>query len=662
MTKLMTKVYRILLLLTFSLLFNGCGTSTVQDSTQTAVGQSPAGQSGAALTSQGKYDLANNLYSQAMLSSEPKRSQLLMQSLTLCSQVLDDPQILPQLYSQSRQLCIETIQQVSSQSLSPAEKNNFILLAAKNYLLNQQPVQALQMLEQNFNSSQVEQWSQYYQLRADALYQTDQASSAVRELMIRQDLLTDPLAIEQNQLLIWKYLSVIPDDQLEQLLQAETRTTDNVFRGWLSLSQIFRQGHTSPAFNQQISLWLQVNPSHPADLQFINKIIAARESAIFRPSQIAVLLPGSEKFVKPAQAIMDGINAAHYARPIAYNLLLRFYDSSNQQQFLDTYQEAVNNGAELIIGPLSKQNLQLLSESFSLPVPTLALNSLENLTRASQSGEIKTPSPSMEVSPPVAAPHPDALPLQKRYAANLYQFGLSPESDARRVADKAWRDGHFYAAILAPDSNWGKRMQSAFKQRWGSLGGIVADTVFYPPTAQDFSESIKGLLHIQQSNERRRLVGQVIGREVEFTPRRRQDIDMVFMAAFPKQARQIPLQIIYHHGETLPVYSTSHIVSSYEDRKNNIDIDGVYFSDMPWLLGQDENAISHSGEYPGILYQRLFTLGVDSYQIAPYIQYLRENPSESIQGESGQLSVSTDGYVIRTLPWVKFKEGVIETN
>jgi outer membrane PBP1 activator LpoA protein len=691
MSKLMTKVYRVLLLLAISLLFSGCGTSTVKDNTQTAIGESSTSRASTFLSSQGKFDLAESLFNKAMLTPMPERNQLLMQSLTLCSEVLDDSKIMPDLYAQSRQLCMQGINQISPQSLSIAEKNSFILLAAKNLLLNQQPTQALHLLAEDFNTDQVELWSQYHTLRAEGLYQTDHASKAVRELMLRQDLLSDPQAIEQNQFLIWKYLSSIPNDKLEQLIHNETMTQNNIFLGWLTLSKLFRQDHDIPAFDRDFSLWLQTNPAHPADVQFINKIIAARENAIFKPAQIAVLLPMKGKLAKPAKAIIDGLVASHYTRPISNNLQLRFYDSSNSQKIWDTYQKAISNGAKLIIGPLSKQSLQILSQSMSLPVPTLALNSLEHLQ--SPQHKIKSPqlgnkSPQLEKNSLQSASnthtnesslqatgsqttnqllnHKQAFgyqqAVQNHRTQNLFQFGLSPESDARRVADKAWKDGHFYASILIPDSDWGKRMQSAFQQRWEKLGGIVADTVVYPPTAQDFSDLIKSLLHIEQSKERRLLVSQTIGRKVEFTPRRRQDIDMVFMAAFPQQARQIPLQIIYQHGETLPVYASSHIISSYHNRKNNIDLDGVHFADMPWMLGKDNNAISLSNHYQSILFQRLFTLGVDSYRISPYLQYLSENPSESIVGESGQLSISNHGYVIRTLPWVTFSDGIIQQN
>ena len=135
---------------------------------------------------------------------------------------------------------------------------------------------------------------------------------------------------------------------------------------------------------------------------------------------------------------------------------------------------------------------------------------------------------------------------------------------------------------------------------------------------------------------------------------------MLFMAAFPRQAKQIPLQIIYHHGETIPVYATSHIIDNYYDSRKNIDMDGVIFSDMPFLLGIAPQAASLQNSYQNTLYQRLFAMGVDSYQVAPYVNYLADNPSESVAGDTGQLSINYAGHIIRSLPWASFSQGKVK--
>jgi len=79
----------------------------------------------------------------------------------------------------------------------------------------------------------------------------------------------------------------------------------------------------------------------------------------------------------------------------------------------------VDEGAELIIGPLGREQVSQLSALEQLPVPTLAVNYSE-----------------------------DSEP-----AGNLYQFGLSAEDEARQVAQRAWVEGHRTAMILTTDAS-----------------------------------------------------------------------------------------------------------------------------------------------------------------------------------------------------------------
>ena len=192
------------------------------------------------------------------------------------------------------------------------------------------------------------------------------------------------------------------------------------------------------------------------------------------------------------------------------------------------------------------------------------------------------------------------------------------------------------------------------------MGGVVSNSIVYQEELHDFSDVIKSMLNIDQSEVRKKEISRTIGRKVEFTPRRRQDIDMIFMAALPRQAKQIPLQITYHYGHDIPVYSTAHIVANYHNSRKNIDMDGVRFFDMPFLLGHTENTISQNSRYPNALYQRLFAMGVDSYQLAPYVNYLYQNPSESFAGDSGQITIDYNGHIIRHSPWATFDQGEIK--
>ena len=80
---------------------------------------------------------------------------------------------------------------------------------------------------------------------------------------------------------------------------------------------------------------------------------------------------------------------------------LQVYDTS-QRRLQDIYNEAVSNGAQMIIGPLRSAGVRTLIGLDALPVPTISLN------------RIKT----KNLSGP----------------KNLYQFGLSPLDEMEQIA------------------------------------------------------------------------------------------------------------------------------------------------------------------------------------------------------------------------------------
>ncbi len=621
----------VILILSF---LSGCGgTSTTKHKTSEPVSQTVSKSAIAEMSHTQKLAYAEQLFESALSTQTLQKNQLLIKALSICTQVLSAAELSTEQLDYTQQLSAKIISQLELEMLTTEQNNRYQLALAAINLKNFQASKTLDILNSvHFNSP--EQLAAAHKIRAMALFQLDQKVNAIKELIVRQDYLDTDAQKRNNLNLIWRYVGSLSSYDTSSTAEQQDSLSNNerIYKGWLELAAILRDSHDPDTLNHAINFWLQSYPGHPADRAFIQAILQARQNAILNIHHIAVLLPLQGKLAKPALAIRDGILASHYHSPISNDLELRFYDTSNDDHIWLTYQKAIDNGADFIIGPLAKSNLEVLAESSELNVPTLALNSLENTSAMSTTTGIK----------------------------NLFQFGLSPEAEARHVARKGRLDGHYYAAIIAPQNHWGKRMQSAFSQQWQQSGGVIVDTAAYDPQAQDYSATIKSLLNIDQSEARKKQLSRTINRKVEFTPRRRQDIDMLFMAAFPRQAKQIPLQIIYHHGETIPIYSTAHIVSNYHSPKQNIDMDGVLFSDMPFLLGAKPDAVSlQSSSYQNTLYKRLFAMGVDSYQLAPYVRFLQTNAAESFAGDTGQLTIEPDGHIIRTMPWATFKQGNI---
>ncbi len=144
---------------------------------------------------------------------------------------------------------------------------------------------------------------------------------------------------------------------------------------------------------------------------------------------------------------------------------------------------------------------------------------------------------------------------------DLYQFGLLPEDEARQAADAAIQNEHFNAVTLVPAGHWGGRMIEGFRSHYETLGGVVLESSRYNSEASDYGRPIQMLLNLDSSYARERRLQNTIGRDVRFEPRRRQDIEVIFMAAMPRQARLLEPQLEFHRAGDLPVYATSHVFS-----------------------------------------------------------------------------------------------------
>jgi outer membrane PBP1 activator LpoA protein len=280
----------------------------------------------------------------------------------------------------------------------------------------------------------------------------------------------------------------------------------------------------------------------------------------------------------------------------------------------------VRDGAQFVIGPLRKEEVEALAQRGNLTAPVLALNTIDS----------------------------NWLP------AGLYQFGLAPEEEARQVAERAWLDGHTRAAMITPNGPWGTRIAQAFRDRWTELGGQVVTSAGYESQENDYAAPLRAMFALDASDRRHNQVENVLGRSLEFTPRRRQDVDFIFLAAFPRQARLLRPQIKFHHATDLPVYATSHVFTGTMAPEEDRDMDGAVFGDMPWVLeGLQPAALKrHEGQMA-----RLVALGVDAYNLLRYLRLLENYPAERYEGGTGELQLDDKRRVQRQLAWARFISG-----
>ena len=470
--------------------------------------------------------------------------------------------------------------------------------------------------------------AEVYAVLATAYEHNNQLLDAARYHFMRADLLSDENERVSAQQAGWQLLSLVPD----AILAATTAGNDE-FGGWLALSRLARQVRTAQLdMKSALDNWRQQYPQHPVAEEIIASLLARQQDTTRFPAKIALLLNFQDNYEKAASSLRDGFLAARYQQQgntVRPEILI--YDISAYDSVKDAYAQAVRDGAGFVVGPLGKNYVTELGRMTSRAIPVLSLNYSES---------------------PVTGDE------------NFFQFGLSPEDEARQVAERAWLDGHNKAIAIIPDSDWGKRVYDAFSENWQALGGTVLESQSYPPEATDFSRQLTALLNIDESDQRYRQLARLLGTRVKFEPRRRQDTDFVFMAAFPKQARLLRPQFKFHYAGDLPLYATSHVYSGKPSRNKDRDMDDIIFCDIPWVLVPDKatTLLKHQLErlWPDMSdqYTRFYALGFDAYNLVPHLQYMRDFAYERYSGVTGILQLDGKRRIFRQLPWARFRNGL----
>lgn len=439
-----------------------------------------------------------------------------------------------------------------------------------------------------------------------------------------------PSQQDENQQALWQALMKLTPQALDLFNPGMAPATDS---GWFSLAYIIKSYQDTPeALAVALEDWQRNYPNHPADPSVYRTTLSSGTLLPQHLDNIAVLLPETGPYAKAAEAIKQGIFAAHFSS-----------GSNSQLHFIDVqtdsitglsnvglaYQKALALNANIVIGPLDKESIQGIANGANLAVPVLALNRLTEL----------------------------------QAHANLYQFGLAPEDDAIAVAKLAQEQGYKRAVVLFPDANWGERIASSFTEQWLMEGGTVLAQAKYNENENDFSKVISPLLGLESSKHRYQLLKQTLRQKAEFEARRRQDIDFIFLIARPLKARQLVPQLKFHRSGKMPILTTSHAFSGVENTQQDIDLNNTLLSDIPWVLAENKQddpayaALLQGNETNTNPLIRLYALGVDAYRLTSQLNQLSRSTTLSFPGATGILSINEFGQIERQLPTAKFING-----
>ena len=465
-----------------------------------------------------------------------------------------------------------------------------------------------------------------YQIRARAFLDAGYPVESAKTRVQMDALLTDEAALQGNHQTVWETLSLLPETTLHQLSLTPLHP---IFLGWVELAKVAKDGQIDWQHLQEgIIQWRKRYPDHPAVKVFITQLDSQQIELLDHPTHIVVLLPLNGPYAQIGATIREGFMSAYYHHPDK-NLRpkISFIDTANEAGIWNNYKKAIDKGANFIVGPFMKSSVNSLSKSEKLDIPTLTLNYGEE---------------------------------QNSMTSNLFQFGLLPEDDARQIAELAFRQGKLHASALVPEGQWGDRVRIAFQQRFEELGGTIVNIQTYIPGRNDFKQPIQSLLNIDNSISRHNRLKHLLNTDLKFTPYRRQDVDMIFMAATPRDARQLKPQFKFHYAGELPVYATSHAYTGQLDKNADRDIDDLYYCDMPWILNPDKQLKQSLKQYwpEQERHTRLFALGVDAYNMIPFLGRLQAKTYERFSGQTGNIYLDPFNRLHRELLWAQFIRGV----
>ena len=321
-----------------------------------------------------------------------------------------------------------------------------------------------------------------------------------------------------------------------------------------------------------------------------------RPSGAPQSGHIALLLPlNAGALARHADMVRQGFLAAASAQPLP--LPVRVYPTSDDDgAVLAAYEQAVESGARLVVGPLTRANVTALAKNATLPVTTLALN------------------------------QPDA----KTWPARLVVFTLNTEAEARQIAQFAFRDGRRRTLTVSDDSALSRRIQRAFAEELQRQGGAVVADFRYAADPQRLA-----------------LIRQ------EATPKL---ADSVFLALDTASARAARPVI----DAALPVYATSQANPGRGDPLARRELEGVRFVDMPWLLSPQHSAVMvyPRPRTDAIDLERLYAFGIDAARLAQSL--LRSRDNVTLDGVTGALRLTRDGQFTRELTTAQFEGGALK--
>ena len=432
----------------------------------------------------------------------------------------------------------------------------------------------------------------------------------------------------------WRHAQRVPGHRLAARLRQAEKPSE---RAWWQLIQAINEALTAQEQQTEWERWRTRHPEHVA--------ARLRPSALVDidpgPARIALFLPFSGLLASAGETVRDGFLSAYFVSGAPSRQSIHIYDTT-AASVAALYRQALEDGADAIVGPLSKENA---ADMWALDptVPTLTLNT-------------------------VAA--------RDRERSHPIQFALTVEDEARAIAKRVLADGRRRVIVLRSAENWTARAFAVLSEHLasdsptglrleGQGDGLPADMA--PAETQlvrsgvfaegaDVTSVVGETLLIEASKQRHLGIQRMAGEEVEFTPRRREDVDAVIALIEGRQLASLKPALAFHFASDLPIYASS---QAGRDVPNHDDLELLRICDMPWRLYPPQMKAEMREAFPNNrdTADALFAFGLDAYRLVNQMSRLTASTDSRIMGSTGILQLAPDGVIRREPVWALVENG-----
>jgi hypothetical protein len=420
---------------------------------------------------------------------------------------------------------------------------------------------------------------------------------------------------------LWHSLTQLSSYALERFNRGSV-----VQQGWVNLALYHQVYLGAPVeLHQAMNNWMRRYPGHPAAEVLPKKVTELIEVEPLTVNRLAVLIPQSGANERLGDALKAGVLAALDNNPLEETL---FIDES-----LSAAEIALKLSefkADFVIGPLLKSNIEKLSTAQTLiDYPVMHLNTFDG----------------------------------ERVSQQHFFFALNPEHEVQQALERFLTAGYQKPMLLAPNNSNGQRLVEYFNTQWQRYSEVKPQVGFYA-SKDDMPKTITGLLEVDQSKERIKVVKSLFRQEVESETRSRSDVDVIYILGDATETRLIKPYLdvnVSTFAERIPLYASSKSHSKQIDRTDKGDLDGLYFTELPWMLEGQIKQHNLRQQYESLwpenadINQRLFAMTYDATSMLGSVKQLSLVAGKRFNGISGELSIASNGHVTRSLDWAQYK-------